>query len=142
MANMRINCNASQDDTFVPGQLFVFDNMVFHANSTGHLAPIKNFAPYQMVTFRSLEYTMVSHDELALFGWAPDRMKDLSVVAGSNPEPISDLNFGSNIPMGLAPPPIYDSVPHIYGSAPHMCGSGGGAARGGVCEQSAPHLWL
>ena len=69
MARLQFNCEASRDDTFVPDQLFVFGNIILHADSIGHLAQIGNFALNQVVTFGSLHYTTYPCGKLVLSGW-------------------------------------------------------------------------
>jgi hypothetical protein len=71
--------------------------MIFYADSVGHLAPIENYAPDQIVTFGGLEYTMDSHGELVLSGWTPGRIEGLSDFGGLTLKLISleDIGLGS-----------------------------------------------
>ena len=44
MAPTIINGDAVQGETFLPGQIFVFDGFALRANSLGHLEQIKSYA--------------------------------------------------------------------------------------------------
>ena len=45
MASSIINHDAVQGETFLPGQIFVFDGFALRANSLGHLEQIESYAP-------------------------------------------------------------------------------------------------
>ena len=57
MASSIINNDAVQGETFLPGQIFVFDGFALQANSLGHLEQIESYAPGHQVRFGSLNYT-------------------------------------------------------------------------------------
>ena len=56
MAPPIINNHAVQGETFLPGQIFVFDGFALRANSLGHLEQIESYAPGHQVRFGSLNY--------------------------------------------------------------------------------------
>ena len=56
MARLIIGEGIRSGDFFVPGQLFVFSSIVLHANPTGRLDQIDNFAPEHRIRFSNLEY--------------------------------------------------------------------------------------
>ena len=66
-----INNNALQGETFLPGQIFVFDGFALRANSLGHLEQIKSYAPGHQVRFGSLNYTADIRGDLILDGFEP-----------------------------------------------------------------------
>ena len=45
MALSIVYTDAVQGETFLPGQIFVFDGFVLRANSFGHLEQIDSYAP-------------------------------------------------------------------------------------------------
>ena len=45
MASSLVNRDAVQDETFLPGQIFVFGGFALQANSFGHLEQIESYAP-------------------------------------------------------------------------------------------------
>lgn len=51
-----------------PSQILVFDSMSFIAESTGHVGPVKTYAPYRIVRFSNLEYIADSHGKLVIQG--------------------------------------------------------------------------
>ena len=57
MASSLINRDAVRDETFLPGQIFVFGGFALRANSLGHLEQIDSYAPGHQVRFGSLNYT-------------------------------------------------------------------------------------
>ena len=54
MASLLVNRDAVRDETFLPGQIFVFGGFALRANSLGHLEQIKSYAPVHQVRFGSL----------------------------------------------------------------------------------------
>ena len=56
MAPPIINNDAVQGETFLPGQIFVFDGFALRANSLGHLEQIEGYAPGRQVRFGSLNF--------------------------------------------------------------------------------------
>jgi hypothetical protein len=60
MSHLQINYGTGCEDIFVPDQLFMFGSMIFSADSAGHLAPVENYTPYQIMTFGSLDYTTLA----------------------------------------------------------------------------------
>ena len=51
MAPSIINHDAVQDETFLPGQIFVFGGFALRANSLGHLEQIESYTPGHQVRF-------------------------------------------------------------------------------------------
>ena len=51
-----INNDAVLGETFLPGQIFVFDDFVLRANSLGHLEQIDSYAPGHQISFGNLDY--------------------------------------------------------------------------------------
>ena len=45
MASPIINSDEIQDETFLPGQIFVFGGFALRANLLGHLEQIESYAP-------------------------------------------------------------------------------------------------
>ena len=68
---MIINSDAVQGETFLPGQIFVFDGFALRANSLGHLEQIESYAPGHQVRFGSLNYTADIHGDLIFDGFEP-----------------------------------------------------------------------
>ena len=64
MASSIINHDAAQGETFLPGQIFVFDGFALRANSLGHLEQIESYAPGHQVRFGSLNYTAYIRGDL------------------------------------------------------------------------------
>ena len=56
MACLVLNNDAISEETFLPGQLFVFGDFVLRANSTGHLEQVDSYAPGHQIRFGSLNY--------------------------------------------------------------------------------------
>lgn len=56
-------------DLFVPGQLFAFGSIMLHADSTGHLDQIDNFAPERQIRFGHLEYVTDAWGDLVFTGF-------------------------------------------------------------------------
>ena len=61
MASSLVNRDAVQDETFLPGQIFVF----------GHLEQIESYAPGHQVRFGNLNYTADIHRDLIFNGFEP-----------------------------------------------------------------------
>ena len=57
MASSLINCDVVRDETFLPGQIFVFGGFALRANSLGQLEQIESYAPGRQVRFGSLNFT-------------------------------------------------------------------------------------
>ena len=52
-----IICNdADSEETFLPGQIFVFGGFALRANSIGHLEQIDSYAPGHQISFGNLNY--------------------------------------------------------------------------------------
>ena len=71
MASLLINRDAVQDETFLPGQIFVFGGFALRANSFGHLEQIESYAPGHQVRFGSLNYTADVRGDLSFDGFEP-----------------------------------------------------------------------
>ena len=71
MAPTIIDSDAVQCETFLPGQIFVFDGFALRANSLGHLEQIESYAPSHQVRFGSLNYTADIHRDLIFDGFEP-----------------------------------------------------------------------
>ena len=63
--------NAVQGETFLPGQIFVFDGFALRANSLGHLEQIESYASGRQVRFGSLNYTADIRGDLIFDGFEP-----------------------------------------------------------------------
>ena len=63
--------NTVQDETFLPGQIFVFGGFALRANSLGHLEQIESYAPGRQVRFGSLNYTTDIRRDLIFDGFEP-----------------------------------------------------------------------
>ena len=57
MASSLVNRDAVRDETFLPGQIFVFGGFALRADSFGHLEQIESYAPGHQVRFGNLNYT-------------------------------------------------------------------------------------
>ena len=66
-----INNNAVQDETFLPGQIFVFGGFALRANSLGHLEQIESYAPGCQVRFGSMNFTADICGDLIFDGFEP-----------------------------------------------------------------------
>ena len=71
MAPSIINNNMVQDETFLPGQIFVFGGFALRANSLGHLEQIESYAPGRQVRFGNLNYTADIRGDLISDGFEP-----------------------------------------------------------------------
>ena len=72
-----IDSDAVQGETFLPGQIFVFDGFALRANSLGHLEQIESYAPGRHVRFGSLNYTADIHGDLIFDGFEPMHYKKI-----------------------------------------------------------------
>ena len=71
MASSLVNRDAVRDETFLPGQIFVFGGFALRANSFGHLEQIESYAPSHQVRFGSLNYTADIRGDLIFDGPEP-----------------------------------------------------------------------
>jgi hypothetical protein len=71
MASSLVNRDAVRDETFLPGQIFVFGGFALWANSLGHLEQIESYAPGHQVRFGSLNYTADIRGDLIFDGFEP-----------------------------------------------------------------------
>ena len=71
MASSLDNRDAVRDETFLPGQIFVFGGFALRANSLGHLEQIESYAPGHQVRFGSLNYTADIRGDLIFDGFEP-----------------------------------------------------------------------
>ena len=71
MASSLVNRDAVRDETFLPGQIFVFGGFALRANSLGHLEQIESYAPGHQVRFGSLNYTAGIRGDLIFDGFEP-----------------------------------------------------------------------
>ena len=71
MASSLINRDVVRDETFLPGQIFVFGGFTLRANSLGHMEQIENYAPGRQVRFGSLNYTANIRGDLIFNGFEP-----------------------------------------------------------------------
>ena len=71
MASSLVNRDAVRDETFLPGQIFVFGGFALRADSFGHLEQIESYAPSHQVRFGSLNYTADIRGDLIFDGFEP-----------------------------------------------------------------------
>ena len=71
MGSWLVNRHAVRDETFLPGQIFVFGGFALRANLLGHLEQIESYAPGHQVRFGSLNYTADIHGDLIFDGFEP-----------------------------------------------------------------------
>ena len=71
MASSLVNRDVVRDETFLPGQIFVFGGFALRANSFGHLEQNESYAPGHQVRFGSLNYTADIHGDLIFDGFEP-----------------------------------------------------------------------
>ena len=69
MASSLVNRDAVRDETFLPGQIFVFGGFALQANSFGYLEQIESYAPGHQVRFGSLNYTADIRGDLIFDGF-------------------------------------------------------------------------
>ena len=60
--------NMVQDETFLPGQIFVFGGFALRNNSLGHLEQIDSYAPSHQVRFGNLNYSADIRGDLIFNG--------------------------------------------------------------------------
>ena len=70
MAPLIVN-NTVQEETFLPGQIFVFGGFALRANSLGHLEQIDSNAPGHQIKFGNLNYTADIRGDLIFDGFGP-----------------------------------------------------------------------
>ena len=63
--------HAVLDETFLPGQIFVFGGFALRANSLGHLEKIDSYALGHQVRFGNLNYTADIRGDLIFDGFGP-----------------------------------------------------------------------
>jgi len=71
MAPSIIYNNAVQGETFLPGQIFVFNGFALRANSLGHLEQIDSYAGGHQVRFGSLNFVADIPGDLIFDGFEP-----------------------------------------------------------------------
>ena len=71
MAPSIITNDASQCETFLPGQIFVFGGFALRANSLGHLEQIDSYAPGHQIRFGNLNYTADIRRDMIFEGFGP-----------------------------------------------------------------------
>ena len=69
MASSLVNRDTVRDETFLPGQIFVFGGFALRANSLGHLEQIESYTPGHQVRFRSLNYMADIREDLIFDGF-------------------------------------------------------------------------
>ena len=92
MARLIIRDGVSTGDIFVPRQLFMFNNIVLHADATGHHNQVDNFAPEQHIRFGNFVYVIDARGDLIFIGFsAPPTatMASKELTSGGFPDPIS-----------------------------------------------------
>ena len=130
MAPSIIYSDTVQGETFLPGQIFVFDGFVLWANSLGHLEQIDSHAPSHQVRFGSLNYVMDIRGDLIFNGFetaaiapprfdkhdlnlSPDHIQRMVPTAATALEP--EQIMPSKATESPALEPHTDSAPHaIY----------------------------
>ena len=70
MAQLVINDDAVYEETFLPGQLFVFGSFALRANSAGRLEKIDSYAPGHQIRFGSLNYIADIRGDLIFEGFS------------------------------------------------------------------------
>ena len=71
MASSLDNHDAARDETFLPGQIFIFGGFALRANSFDHLEQIESYAPDHQDRFGSLNYTADIRGDLIFDGFEP-----------------------------------------------------------------------
>ena len=71
MASSLVNRDAVRDETFLPGQIFVFGGFALRADSFGHLEQIESYAPGHQVRFGSLNYMADIRGDFIFDGFEP-----------------------------------------------------------------------
>ena len=62
--------NATLEEVFLPGQIFVFGGFALWANSLGHLEQIDSYAPGHQISFGNLDYVADIRGDLIFRGSA------------------------------------------------------------------------
>jgi len=100
MARSIINNDVVSGETFLPGQLFVFNGFALRANSIGHLEQIDSYAPGHQIRFGILNYVVDIRGDLIFEGFS----------ASTAPHPqggnLSDPPSGSVQESSLVTPPL------------------------------------
>ena len=96
MAPSIVHSDAVQEETFLPGQIFIFGGSVLWANSLGHLEQIDSYAPGHEVRFGSLNYVADIRGDLIFTGF------ETAATAPSHPDE-HDLNPSSGPIQEIAP---------------------------------------
>ena len=99
-----IDSDAVQGETFLPGQIFVFNGFALRANSLGHLEQIESYAPGHQVRFGSLNYTTDIHGDLIFDGFEPR-----SGASHCHDGHDLALQPDSTLETALEPAPIFNS---------------------------------
>jgi hypothetical protein len=117
MARLIMGEGIRSGDFFIPGQLFAFGSIVLHADLTGHLDQIDNFAPKHRIRFGNLEYIADAWGDLVLTGFTtPSRT--LAGLDMPTLESSSNPIYGSTLAPRTAssqegPTPSEDQTPSI-----------------------------
>src|SRR3954462_9933219 len=113
MAPLIINNDEVQGETFLPGQIFIFDGFAPRANSLGHLEQIESYTPAHQVRFGSLNYTADIRGDLIFNGFEP-------LPSAPHRHDGHDLALPSDSVQEIAPAtaPTFNSEP----AAPYMDG--------------------
>ena len=96
MAPSLVNRDAVRDETFLPGQIFVFGGFALRADSFGHLEQIESYAPGHQVSFEILNYTADIRGDLIFDGFEP-------ASGASNSHDVHDLDLPSDGVRDIAP---------------------------------------
>ena len=70
MARSIIYNDVVLEETFLPGQIFIFGGFALHANSIGHLEQIDSYAPGHQISFGTLNYVADIRGDLIFEGFA------------------------------------------------------------------------
>ena len=95
MASPTFN-HAILDETFLPGQIFVFGGFALRANFLGHLEQIDSYAPSRQVRFGNVNYTADIRGDLIFDGFGP-------VSGAPNNHDVHDLDRQSDSIRNIAP---------------------------------------
>ena len=97
MACSIIHNDAVSEETFLPGQIFVFGGFVLRANSIGHLEQIDSYAPGHQISFGNLNYVTDIQGDLIFEGFATP-----TIALALDPEQTIRSEDGSVEPTGLS----------------------------------------
>ena len=133
MAPTIFNSDAVQGETFLPGQIFVFNGFALRANSLGHLEQIESYAPGHQVRFGSLNYTADIRGDLIFDGFKPQLSAPHCVER-------HDLALPPNSALEAAQAP----VPTLYSEPIALIGDGRLDATPGaaICTAIEPNTSL